>query len=58
MLEGLRASGKAMGVVSSRRRDEYEAVITPLGIDEFFEAMVLAEDTERHKPDPDRCLST
>lgn len=56
MLEGLRASGKAMGVVSSRRRDEYEAVITPLGIDEYFEAMVLAEDAKRHKPNPDPLL--
>ena len=56
MLEELRASGKVMGVVSSRRRDEYEAVITPLGIDEYFENMVLAEDTERHKPEPDPLL--
>ena len=53
MLEGLRKSGKKMGVVSSRRHDEYEEVITPLGIDEYFENMVLAEDTGRHKPDPD-----
>ena len=56
MLEGLRASGKKMGVVSSRRHDEYDAVITPLGIDGFFSNMVLAEDTERHKPDPEPLL--
>lgn len=56
MLEELRASGKKMGVVSSRRRDEYESVITPLGIDEYFEAMVLAEDTKKHKPEPDPLL--
>lgn len=53
MLEGLQASGKVMGVVSSRRHDEYEAVITPLEIDGYFENMVLAEDTKRHKPEPD-----
>lgn len=56
MLEGLQESGKAMGVVSSRRHDEYEAVITPLGIDGYFESMVLADDTERHKPEPDPLL--
>ena len=56
MLEGLRASGKKMGVVSSRRHDEYEAVITPLGIDDFFSGMVLAEDTELHKPNPEPLL--
>ena len=33
--------------------DEYEAVITPLGIDGFFSGMVLAEDAELHKPNPE-----
>lgn len=56
MLEGLRASGKKMGVVSSRRHDEYEAVITSLGIDDFFSGVVLAEDTELHKPNPEPLL--
>lgn len=56
MLEKLRKSGKVLGIVSSRRHDEYEAVITPLGIDGYFETMVLAEDTERHKPGPDPLL--
>lgn len=56
MLEKLRKSGKVLGIVSSRRHDEYEAVITPLGIDGYFETMVLAEDTERHKPEPDPLL--
>lgn len=56
MLEELRKSGKKMGIVSSRRHDEYEEVITPLGIDEYFENMVLAEDTGRHKPEPDPLL--
>ena len=56
MLEELRASGRVLGIVSSRRRDEYEAVITPLGVDGYFETMVLAEDTERHKPEPDPLL--
>lgn len=56
MLEDLRACGKVLGVVSSRRHDEYDAVITPLGIDGYFDNMVLAEDTERHKPEPDPLL--
>lgn len=56
MLEELRKGGKVLGIVSSRRHDEYEAVITPLGIDGYFETMVLAEDTERHKPEPDPLL--
>lgn len=56
MLEGLCSSGKKMGIVSSRRHDEYEAVITPLGIDGFFSDMVLAEDTELHKPNPEPLL--
>lgn len=56
MLKELRKSGKKMGVVSSRRYDEYEAVITPLGIDGYFENIVLAEDSDRHKPEPDPLL--
>ena len=57
MLESLRATGHRMGVVSSRRRDEYESVISPLGIDGYFSNMVLADDTEKHKPDPDPLLA-
>lgn len=56
MLERLRSNGKTLGVVSSRRRDEYESTITPLGIDGFFSTKVLAEDTERHKPNPEPIL--
>ena len=36
--------------------DEYEAVIAPLGIDGFFSGMVLAEDAELHKPNPEPLL--
>ena len=56
MLERLRSDGKTLGIVSSRRHDEYDSTITPLGIDGYFSTRVLAEDTERHKPSPDPIL--
>lgn len=48
--------GVRTGVVSSRARGEYRQQISPLGIDDLFEQIILVEDTQRHKPDPDPLL--
>ena len=53
LLDALKAADKQLGIVSSRARGEYADEIAPLGLDPYFGQIVLAEDTARHKPEPD-----
>lgn len=50
MLAELSEEGFELGIVSSRAHREYEAAIEPLGFCDYFKTVVLAEDTEQHKP--------
>lgn len=56
MLEGLRARGLTLGVVTSKvewaARETYEHY----GLGEFLSIAVFHDDTERHKPDPQPLL--
>lgn len=56
LLEALQLRGYALGIVSSSTRWEYEMVFLPLGLGDCFGTVVLAEDTQRHKPYPDPLL--
>ncbi len=51
MLKGLKKKGCALGVVSSRSRQEYQDYFTGFGLDPLCSALVLKEDTQKHKPD-------
>ena len=42
-----------MGVGSGSNHDVVVQVLKHIGLDDFFDAIVGAEDTERHKPEPD-----
>jgi HAD superfamily hydrolase (TIGR01509 family) len=42
-----------MAVASGGLRPVISRILTQLGIFDWFDAIVTAEDTERHKPDPD-----
>lgn len=44
---------QALAVASGGTRDVVERTLSLLGIAAWFEAVVTAEDTARHKPDPD-----
>lgn len=44
---------KQMAVASGGWRDITRMQLTQIGIVDWFETIVTAEDTERHKPDPD-----
>ncbi|MGX8700606.1 HAD family hydrolase [Caproiciproducens sp.] len=46
----LKNNGIQMGIITSRTRDEYAAVVTAFGLDPYFEHILCAEDG--HKPDP------
>jgi pyrophosphatase PpaX len=56
LLDTLSATGRRLGIVTSKRRDSVEMGIELLGIDAEFAAIVTWEDTARHKPAPDPVL--
>jgi HAD superfamily hydrolase (TIGR01549 family) len=55
-LEGLKSRGVSMGIVTSKTRGEFDKDIIPFGIDEYFKYIICADDTEKHKPNPEPIL--
>jgi HAD superfamily hydrolase (TIGR01509 family) len=49
---------KPMAVASGGFRDIIQRQLAQVGIGDWFEVVVTAEDTERHKPEPDVFLET
>ena len=56
LLETLVVQGRRLGIVTAKRRTGVELAFEVLGIGRYFDAVVTAEDTERHKPDPQPVL--
>lgn len=50
-LTTLKEKGIHLGIVTSRSRAEYEKDFLPFGLKEFFNTVICADDTLRHKPD-------
>lgn len=53
MLQMLRQQGHTLGIVTSRLRREYDAYFKPLNLKERIDLFVYADDTDKHKPDPE-----
>src|SRR5437660_7151697 len=56
VLARLRERGCRLGVVTAKRRDTVQLAFDRVGLDQFFEAVVGGDETERHKPDPEPLL--
>lgn len=56
LLATLVAEGRRLAIVTAKRRAGVDLAFQALGIDRYFDAVVSAEDTERHKPDPEPVL--
>jgi pyrophosphatase PpaX len=56
VLGTLRAQGRSLGVVTAKRRRTVDLAFLVLDLGRYFDAVVTAEDTERHKPDPEPVL--
>jgi len=56
MLEQLKKNNIHMGIVTSKTRKEFKADFMQYGISEFFPYVVCADDTSKHKPEPDPLL--
>lgn len=60
VIKTLHESNFPMGIVSSKRRAQYNIDFGKNGLDAYFVHTVLADDTEHHKPHPEpllKCLA-
>ncbi len=58
VLPRLRAEGRRLGIVTAKRRSTVRLALDRLpGLEDLFEAIVTADDTDRHKPHPDPILA-
>ena len=53
LLDELRASGRRLGVVTTKFRRRIDAILAAHGLNGYFDVVVGGDDVERHKPDPE-----
>ena len=56
VLDSLKADGRQLGVVTTKRRQSVEICFSTLPLGEYFDVIVTSEDSERHKPHPEPIL--
>jgi pyrophosphatase PpaX len=56
VLDRLRAEGRRLGIVTAKRRATVELAFARLPLRDYFEVIIGADDTARHKPDPEPIL--
>ena len=52
MLDGLRDAGRRLGIVTSKSRDTTQMAFRAVGLEDRFDVVVTASDTDEHKPSP------
>jgi pyrophosphatase PpaX len=55
-LQQLRDDGRRLGIVTAKRRTTVELAFAVLPLRHYFDIVLAAEDTNRHKPAPDPLL--
>lgn len=53
VLQTLHQKGIRQAVVSAKLRKQYDIDFVSRGLDQYIEVEVLADDTDKHKPDPE-----
>jgi pyrophosphatase PpaX len=56
LLPALAAEGRRLGLVTAKRRATVELAFAVLPLGDYFDVLVTAEETERHKPHPEPLL--
>jgi pyrophosphatase PpaX len=56
VLDRLRAEGRRLGIVTAKRHATVELAFARLPLRDYFEVIIGADDTARHKPDPEPIL--
>lgn len=57
LLNELKSKNVTMGIVSSKEQKQYQFDMVNNHLDHYFEAVILADDTKLHKPNPDPILA-
>jgi len=52
LLAELTAAGRSLGIITSKTRDAVDLAWESLPLRDFFEVIITADDSDRHKPDP------
>ena len=52
----LNEMGVSTGIVTSKTKEEYLNDFVPFGLSNYFKLVVCADDTEKHKPNPEPLL--
>ncbi len=52
----LNEMGISIGIVTSKTKEEYTNDFVPFGLGNYFKLVVCADDTEKHKPNPEPIL--
>lgn len=55
-LKKLKADNIKAGIVTSKTREEFVSNFIPMGLADYFDYVVCADDTDRHKPHPEPLL--
>jgi HAD superfamily hydrolase (TIGR01549 family) len=55
-LDRLNEMGIPAGIVTSKTKEEFKHDFVPFGLTNYFNLVVFADDTEKHKPDPEPIL--
>lgn len=58
LLQTLKDKGYRLGLVTSRTKDTTWSGLEHYGMDKYFDAVITAGDTDKHKPDPEPILIT
>lgn len=45
-----------LGIVTSKTKEEFEEEVTHFGLNKYFRVIICADDTEKHKPNPEPLL--
>jgi pyrophosphatase PpaX len=56
LMETLSAQGRKLGIVTAKGRQTVDLAFAVLSLERYFDAVVTADMTERHKPDPEPVL--
>lgn len=56
VIRTLHENGIICGIASSKMKNQYEIDFIPTGLHEYMQSVILAEDTQNHKPHPEPLL--
>jgi pyrophosphatase PpaX len=56
LMETLSEQGRKLGIVTAKGRPTVDLAFAVLSLERYFDAVVTADMTDRHKPDPDPVL--